>query len=72
MRRHFYISNNLDELENVEKELESHGISTPHIHVLSLNDGATPVLELLPGVARGLVAASICRGAGVIVLRANS
>ncbi len=39
MRRHFYISNNLDELENVEKELESHGISTPHIHVLSLNDG---------------------------------
>lgn len=39
MRRHFYISNDLDELENVEKELESRGISTPHIHVLSLNDG---------------------------------
>jgi hypothetical protein len=38
MRRHFYISNDLDELEAVEKELESHGVSTPHIHVLSLND----------------------------------
>jgi hypothetical protein len=39
MRRHFYICNNLDELEIVEKELENHGISTPHIHVLSLDDG---------------------------------
>ncbi|MDA7768769.1 NAD/FAD-utilizing enzyme, partial [Porticoccaceae bacterium] len=39
MRRHFYICNNLDELELVEKELENHGISTPHIHVLSLDDG---------------------------------
>ena len=40
MRRHFYISSNLDELEDVEKELESRGISTPHIHVLSLDDAA--------------------------------
>ena len=39
MRRHFYICNNLDELEIVEKELENNGISTPHIHVLSLDDG---------------------------------
>ena len=39
MRRHFYICNNLDELEIVEKELENHGISTTHIHVLSLDDG---------------------------------
>jgi hypothetical protein len=40
VRRHFYISSNLDELEDVEKELESRGISTPHIHVLSLDDAA--------------------------------
>ena len=40
MRRHFYISSNLDELEEVEKELENQGISTPHIHVLSLDDVA--------------------------------
>jgi len=39
MRRHFYISNDLDDLENIEKELESHGVTTPHIHVLSLSDG---------------------------------
>ena len=38
MNRHFYISDDLDDLELVEEELESNGISTPHIHVLSLND----------------------------------
>ena len=40
MRRHFYISSSLDELEDVERELEGQGISTPHIHVLSLDDAA--------------------------------
>ena len=38
MNRHFYISDDLDDLEQVEEELESNGISTPHIHVLSHND----------------------------------
>ena len=38
MNRHFYISDDLDDLERVEEELEDNGISTPHIHVLSLND----------------------------------
>jgi len=38
MKRHFYISDNLDELEHVEEELENSGITTPHIHVLSLDD----------------------------------
>lgn len=38
MNRHYYISNNLDELENVEKELEANGISTEQIHVLSEQD----------------------------------
>lgn len=38
MKRHFYISDNLNELQAVEQELESSGVSTPQIHVLSSND----------------------------------
>jgi len=38
MKRHFYISDNLDDLEHVEEELESSGVSTPQIHVLSEDD----------------------------------
>jgi hypothetical protein len=38
--RHYYISDELDDLENVETELESQGIETPQIHVLSLDDTA--------------------------------
>lgn len=38
MKRHYYISDNLDDLEAVEHELEDNGVSTPQIHVLSEND----------------------------------
>jgi len=38
MNRHFYISDNLDDLETVETELEASGISTEQIHVLSDRD----------------------------------
>ncbi|HSC84335.1 MAG TPA: magnesium transporter [Pseudomonas sp.] len=38
MNRHFYISDNLDELETLESELEARGISTEQIHVLSEKD----------------------------------
>jgi len=38
MRRHYYISNDLDDLESIENELESSGITTPQIHVLSRDD----------------------------------
>ncbi len=40
MKRHFYISENLEELELVEQELEDNGVSRPQIHVLSQNDAA--------------------------------
>lgn len=40
MNRHYYISDNLDDLETVEQELEANGISTEQIHVLSENDAA--------------------------------
>ncbi len=38
MKRHFFISDNLDELEAVERELEDSGLATPQIHVLSQDD----------------------------------
>lgn len=38
MQRHYYISDNLDELETVEAELERSGITTLQIHVLSRQD----------------------------------
>ena len=38
MLRHYYISNDLDDLEVIEQELEANGVSTPQIHVLSEND----------------------------------
>jgi hypothetical protein len=38
MKRHFYITENLDDLEVVENELESHGVETPQIHILSEHD----------------------------------
>jgi hypothetical protein len=38
MKRFFYISDDLDDLAQIESELEASGISTPQIHVLSNND----------------------------------
>ena len=40
MRRHYYVSDDLDDLEHVEEELEAAGLRTPHIHVLSNDDAA--------------------------------
>nr|WP_067288233.1 NAD/FAD-utilizing enzyme apparently involved in cell division [Marinobacterium profundum] len=50
MNRHYYISDNLDELESVEHELEAKGISTEQIHVLSDNEAAVEQHQL-PKVA---------------------
>lgn len=38
MKRHYYISDDLDDLEIVERDLESAGVTTPQIHVLSEDD----------------------------------
>jgi hypothetical protein len=40
MKRHFFVSNDLDDLERFEEDLEREGIITPQIHVLSLDDTA--------------------------------
>ena len=36
--RHFFISDDLDDLEHFEEELEREGVKTPQIHVLTLDD----------------------------------
>jgi len=38
MLRHYFISDNLDDLEVFEQQLEASGITTPQIHVLSKRD----------------------------------
>ncbi|MCW8090913.1 NAD/FAD-utilizing enzyme [Alteromonas sp. ASW11-130] len=38
MSRHYYISDDLDDLEVVERELEQQGVARSQIHVLSEND----------------------------------
>lgn len=38
MKRHYFISDDLDDLAAIEKELESEGVTTPQIHVLSHDD----------------------------------
>ncbi|MEX0731997.1 MAG: hypothetical protein WED00_15730 [Aquisalimonadaceae bacterium] len=38
LKRHFFISDDLDDLERLEEELEQANIVTPQIHVLTLDD----------------------------------
>jgi hypothetical protein len=38
MKRHYYVSDDLDDLELIENQLEDAGVSTPQIHVLSEDD----------------------------------
>ncbi|PSJ45748.1 NAD/FAD-utilizing enzyme [Zobellella endophytica] len=39
MKRYYYLSDDLDDLEAVEQELEEGGVTQPQIHVLSEQDG---------------------------------
>jgi len=38
MKRYYYISEDLDGLEQIERELEEAGVTTPQIHILSDDD----------------------------------
>ena len=40
MKRHFYVSEDLDDLERIEVELETRGVHRPQIHVFSRDDTA--------------------------------
>jgi hypothetical protein len=40
MKRHYYLIDNLDQLDRIEDELEHQGVVRPQIHVLSNDDGS--------------------------------
>ena len=46
MKRHFYISDDLDDLELIEEQLETAGVTTPQIHVLSEDDAGVKAHRL--------------------------
>lgn len=46
MKRHYYISHNLQDLGEVEQELESRGLTKPQFHVLSKDDAAVEMHHL--------------------------
>ncbi len=48
MIRHFYITDNIEELEKVEQELVSNGFTKPQFHVLSDNDAEIENHDLHP------------------------
>lgn len=50
MIRHFYISDNLDDLDSLEVELENSGVHKPQIHVLSNNDTGVETHEHLHNI----------------------
>jgi hypothetical protein len=50
MKRHYFISDNLDDLDRIEQELEQSGIATPQIHVLSKDDAGVDIHEHLHNV----------------------
>lgn len=50
MKRHFYISNDLDDLDRIEQELEKKGVHKPQIHVFSKNDTAVETHDHLHNI----------------------
>lgn len=46
MKRHYFIGDDLADLKQIERELRSRGIDTPHIRVLSRDDAGVQKYEL--------------------------
>lgn len=50
MKRHFYVSDDLDDLDRIEKELESTGVHRPQIHVFSRDNTAVETHDHLHNI----------------------
>ena len=50
MKRHYFISDNLDDLDSIEQRLESRGIHRSQIHVLSKDDAGVETHEHLHNI----------------------
>lgn len=72
MKRHYYISDDLDDLELIEQQLEQAGVITPQIHVLSEDDAGVKAHHLneVEAVLRKDVVGGTERGAIVGVIGA--
>lgn len=72
MKRHYYISDDLDDLEIIERQLESEGVTTPQIHVLSEDDAGVNAHHLneVEAVLRKDVVHGTERGAVVGIIAA--
>lgn len=74
MKRQYYISSDLDDLERVEEELRSEGFITPQIHLLSENDAEVEKhhLHAIESVLKQDVVRSMRLGAAAGILGAAS
>ncbi|MEP5763150.1 MAG: NAD/FAD-utilizing enzyme [Halieaceae bacterium] len=78
MKRHYYISNDLDDLDHVEEELENAGVATPQMHVLSRDDAGVanrphlhPVEAVLKkDVVRGTEIGAMIGAVGAVIVLA--
>lgn len=50
MKRHFYVSDDLDDLDRIEEELEASGVHRPQIHVFSRDDSGVETHDHLHNV----------------------
>ena len=64
MKRHYYISEDLDDLDHVEEELEKLGVATPQMHVLSRDDAGVAQREHLHPV-EAVLKKNVVRGTEV-------
>jgi len=72
MKRHYFLSNNLEELQSVERDLHGVGITEAQVHVLSEDDAGAERYRLHPveAVLRKDVVRGTERGALVGILAA--
>jgi hypothetical protein len=79
MKRHYYLSDDLDDLELIERQLEAAGVTTPQIHVLSEDDAGVKAHHLneveavlrkdvVHGTERGAIVGAV--GAAIILFAA--
>ena len=75
MKRHYFISNDLDDLENLEVELEESGIAKPQIHVLSRDESDVAMhsrLHTIEAVFKQDVVHGTLIGAGIGIALASA
>ena len=75
MKRHYFVSDDLDDLAHTERELEGAGVSKPQIHVLSEDDAGVAIHHLhtveavlKKDVVHGTQLGALCGAIGAILV----